>query len=231
MSWTSITTDQPISYVLNNACYRNSARETLAGGEPVFFVPDNATLNDYGYGGPKYQYGYTYYNSSSVVLGNCTWWCWGRLFETNGVRMPNMGNAINWYSNYTGSKDTNANNIQPGDIIVYGDNDAGHVMFAEDVSGSTIYISHSAYSTRSAWSGYACRTGTYDKSDIVNGNTINIYKDIGGSVYNVTVIGVIHTGVTPPTPPSQLDAVTIAIAGEITRNKKGVNLNVKLYRK
>lgn len=227
MAFTPILTDQSINNYLTNTHYRNSARETLAGGTPVFFVPDNATLNDYGYGGPKYRYGYTYYNSGSSIYGNCTWWCWGRLFETMGTRLPNYGDANNWYSRYTGNKDTNANNAQPGDIIVLDDNDAGHVMFIEQVSGNTIYVTHSAYSSRSVWSGYACRISNYQKSAITGGNTINMYKDIGGSAYNLTVVGVIHTGVspTPPTPSSDDD---IEILVDCYINKKKQKLRIKI---
>lgn len=234
MAWTSILTDQPLSYVWNNSCYRNSARETLARGTPVFYVPDNVNTSfTTGYGGPRYKYGYTYNNCpapDNQYNGDCTWWCWGRVFETQGVRMSTLGNATNWYANYTGSKDTNANNIQPGDVICFS-RDKGHVMFVEDVVGSTIYISQSAYSTRSLWDGYACRVTTYDKSDIYAGNSINMYKDISSSGYTVYVQGVIHTGGTPPTPPTPptptgLDP-EIIVACKIAGKKKRMRIIIE----
>ena len=209
MAFTPILANQPISYVISNSHYRNGARENLAGGTPVFFVPTNASLNDYGYGGPKYQYGYTYYNSPSTIHGNCTWWCWGRLYETMGTYLPNYGDAYNWYSRYTGSKETNANNIQAGDIIVFSDNSAGHVMFVEQVSGNTIYISHSAYSSRSVWSGRACMVNNYQKSEITAGHSIDMYKNVD-SAYYVTVIGVIHTGGSTPPTPTTTPAVSVS---------------------
>lgn len=232
MAWSSILANQPISYAMSRTAYRNSARETNAGGTPVFFVPDNASLNDYGYGGPKYQQGHTYYNSTATNLGNCTWWCWGRLFETLGTRLPNYGDATNWYSRYTGSKETNANNIIAGDIIVYSDGGAGHVMFVEYVDGNTIYISHSAYSTRSVWSGMSCLVGTYQKSEIYNGNSINMYKDTGSSAYYVNVVGVIHTGGTPPTPPepptpSSDDNIEIIVDCILNKKKRKMRIIVE----
>jgi len=210
MAFTPILSDQPISYVMSRANYRNSARENLAGGTPVFFVPTSASLNDYGYGGPKYEYGYTYYNSPSNVLGNCTWWCWGRLNQTMGTSLPNYGDANNWYSRYTGSKDPNANNINPGDIIVLDDGDAGHVMFVEQVSGNTVYISQSAYSTRTVWSGMSCLVANYQKSEIVAGNTLDMYKGHGGAYFQ-TVIGVIHTGEDSPTPPTPTEEPSVTV--------------------
>lgn len=211
MAFTPITASQPISYVMSRTDYRNSARETLAGGTPVFFVPMSATLNDYGYGGPKYQYGYTYYNSPSNIYGNCTWWCWGRLHQTMGTSLPNYGDANNWYSRYTGSKETNANNIRAGDIIVLDDGDAGHVMFVEQVSGNTIYITQSAYSSRSVWSGMACLANTYQKSEIVAGNRIDMYKGLDSAYYQ-TVVGVLHTGESGPTPPTPTTTPAVSVS-------------------
>lgn len=223
MAFTPITTNQSISYAENRTQYRNSARESLAGGTPVFFTPSTATLNDYGYGGPKYKYGYTYYNSpapENTYNGNCTWWCWGRLYQTMGTSLPNYGNAVNWYSSYTGSKDTNASNIQPGDIIVFSDSGAGHVMFVEDVSGNTITISQSAYSTRSIWQGKSCLVTQYTKGEIYAGNQIDMYRNLDSS-YNVTVVGVIHTGVTP-TPPTPTDDDLTYIYTWITNLRKSM---------
>ena len=119
MAFTPILSNQSISYASSRSEYRNSARETLAGGTPVFFSPSYATLNDYGYGGPKYRYGYTYYNSGVNIYGNCTWWCWSRLYETMGTGLPNYGDGKYWYDSYSGAKDRNADNIRAGDIIVF----------------------------------------------------------------------------------------------------------------
>lgn len=215
MAFTPLLTSQPISYAAARTNYRNSARESLAGGTPVFFVPSGNSLNDYGYGGPRYKYGYTYVNCPSPEYnynGNCTWWCWGRLNETMGTYLPNYGDAKNWYSRYSGSKDTDASNIQPGDIIVLTDSDAGHVMFVEQVSGNTVHISQSAYSSRSVWIGKSCLTTTYSKSAITAGASLNIYKDLD-SAYYCEVVGVIHTGGSSPGPgPTPSEDLDISIS-------------------
>lgn len=218
-SFTPITSNKAISYVSGKAIYRNAARENMTYngsvvGTPVYYAPYDAGKNySTGYGGPRYKYGYTYNNSPSpenTYNGNCTWWCWCRLYEAVGTYLPAMGNANQWYANYSGSKSTNANNIQPGDIIVFSDSSYGHVMFVEKVSGSTITISQSAHSTRSVWSGKACLVTTYTKSEITAGNTVNMYKNLDSSGYNITVTGVIHTGGSTPPSPGVSPSVSVA---------------------
>ena len=162
MAFTPILTDQTISYIENHLQYYTNIPRQLQWGTPVYFVPTNHPYGQYGgYGGPRYQEGYTYNNSPNTSInGNCTWWCWGRLYETTGTYLVTMGDAKYWYDRYTGNKDPDATNINPGDIIVLTDSDAGHVMFVESVAGNTIYISQSAYSTRSVWNGMSCLTAS-----------------------------------------------------------------------
>lgn len=206
MAFTPILVDKLIDYARSRTAYRNSARESL-WGSPVFFTPSNWPAGTGGgYGGPRYgeSGGYNYDDSPYTSdVGNCTWWCEGRLYETQGTHYGGMGNGVDWYDNYSGSKSRNANNVSAGDVIVFSDGGYGHIMFVEQVdSDGTIHISQSAASSRiSAWNGYACRVGTYTKTAIYQGNTIDMYKDISGqSAYNLTVVGVIHTGGGGPTP-------------------------------
>lgn len=215
MAFTPILSDLEISGIRYNTNYRNANRESLAG-TPVYYAPSNWPLDTGGgYGGPKYvqiESGhppyYNYNNSPSNIHGNCTWWCCARLMETMGTSLGGLGDAWQWYDNYSGNKDRNANNINPGDIIVYSDNSDGHVMFVESVSGDTIYISHSAYSTRSFWNGYACRVGNFQKSEIRYGNSVNIYSG-RDSAYYCDVVGVIHTGAPGPEPGTETPSITI----------------------
>ena len=194
MSFSPILSNQPLSYAENRSQYRNAPREN-AWSSPVFACGPDTPISGYiSYPGPKYQYGYNYYNSPATNKGNCTWWCWCRCLEANGTQLSlHLGDAKNWYDNYGGSKDRNANNIQAGDIIVLTDNDAGHVMFVEMVSGSTVYISQSAYSTRAVWNDKSCLVTSFDKSEIYQGSSINMYKNLDTPAYE-TVVGVIHTG-------------------------------------
>lgn len=190
-----ILTNQTIEYALNRPQYfRNKAREELANGTPVYFNPTDLGLKELGFGGPKYIKGYTYYNSNSAYNGNCTWWCNGRVKETTGIELGNIGNAWEWYDNYKGEKDTNADNARVGDVIVLKDSSDGHVMFIEQIDDDgTIHISQSAYSRRACWVGMACLVTTYKKSEIVKGRKIDMYKGIGNAYYE-EVVGVIHTG-------------------------------------
>jgi surface antigen len=214
MAFTPILTDQTISYVADRQqYYTNVSRQAQWGSaqNPVYYVPVNHPYGQYGgYGGPRYQEGYNYNNSPNTSInGNCTWWCWGRLYETTGTYLVTMGDAKFWYDRYTGNKDPDATNINPGDVIVLTDSDAGHVMFVESVAGNTIYISQSAYSTRSVWNGMSCLTASYQKSEITRGSLVDMYRGHGAAYYE-EVVGVIHTGPTPgPTPSENLD-ITIS---------------------
>lgn len=228
-SFNPILSDQGINSIRNNIYYRNSARESDAGGSPVFFVPRQWNTEQYGFGGPRYKAGYTYDNSPQTTYnGNCTWWCYARLEETTGTQLTEVvpSDAKYWYNQYSGDKSPNAINIQAGDIIVMTDSDAGHVMFVEQVTGDTIYISQSAYSTRSCWNGYACRVTNFQKSEIVAGNSINMYKNIDDSSYFIEVVGVIHTGGGGQPEPPEDDTLTIILSNFLTERRKKKNVRI-----
>ena len=215
MSFSPLTSSQPLSFA-NNSYYRNAAREAQ-WGTPVYYAPGDWPYNTSGgYGGPHYpdNGGYNYYNSPDQSHnGNCTWWCCGRLRQTIGTSLPNMGNGANWAANYSGTVDTDATNIQPGDIICLTDGGLGHVMFVETVNDNVVTVSESAWSTRAIWNGMACLVTSYNKSDIYAGASLNIYKDLDSAAYQ-TVVGILKTGIpgpTPPTPPTPTENLTIDI--------------------
>lgn len=224
MAFTPILTAQSISYATSRNAYRNASREAQ-WGTPVFFYEN--TSSGYGFGGPKYRNGYNYNNSPETHLGNCTWWCASRLLDALNKRIPSVGSndAVNWYAAYSGDKSTNADNIKPGDIIVFSDSDVGHVMFVESVDGNNIHISHSAWSTRSVWSGKSCLVGTFTKSEIAAGNSVDMYRGSGASAHYVTVVGVLHTGEEPgpgpgPEPEPGEEELTIVLTNEILKRRK-----------
>lgn len=201
MAFTPILNDKYLAYAYNGTHYRNYNREN-AWGEPVYFTPYNATLQDSGFGGPHYRKYYNYTNSPETAKGNCTWWCAGRLRETEGKQIINLiggsWNAKYWYDKFTGTKYLTANNAVAGDIIVFKGGD-GHVMFIEKVENGILYISHSAWSTLGYWDNMACRVNNYPVSDVYAGNSINIYK--GSSYTNyMEIVGIIHTGSGSPQP-------------------------------
>lgn len=221
MAWTSLTESQALSYA-NNSTYRNKNRED-EWGVPVYYTPGNWAYNTGGgYGGPRYEPDYNYNdtdNPSKAYNGNCTWWCCGRLIETIGTSLPYLGNGANWASNYAdiynGTVDSNADNIQPGDIICLTDGGLGHVMFVEKVDGDTITISQSAWSTRSVWDGMACLVTTFDRSDLYAGNSINMYKGLDQTAAWEEVVGILRTGEEgpePPEPPTPTEMLSISIA-------------------
>lgn len=231
MAFNPILSDQGISYAYNIPFYRNSFRES-AWGIPVYFNPYNLSINDYGFGGPHYEsphdgVGYNYYNSpNQSTHGNCTWWCCGRLQDALGKNVYTLigsvaWNANEWYNHFTGTKYTSGSNAVPGDIIVMTDNAEGHVMFIEKIENGVMYISHSAWSTRSYWTGYACRVAQYNVSDIYAGASINIYKDASGySPYYCTVAGIIHTGEDEPEPPAPITRILKILPLWLRRRKR-----------
>jgi len=220
MAWTSLTESQALSYA-DNSTFRNKNRED-EWGAPVYYAPGNWPYNTGGgYGGPRYEPDYNYNdedNPSKDYNGNCTWWCCGRLIETIGTSLPNLGNGKNWAANYEdlyqGTVDSNADDIQPGDIICLTDDHYGHVMFVEKVDGDTITISQSAWSTRSVWNGMACLVTTFDRSDLYAGNSINMYKGLDQTAAWEEVVGILRTGEegpTPPEPPTPTETLSIEI--------------------
>ena len=215
MAFTPITANQPISYAISRTAYRNSARENLAGGTPVFYTPKDWPAGTYGgYGGPRYKEGYTYYNCpspESTYNGNCTWWCWGRAYEALGISLPTLGDGGNWYNNYSGTKSTNVNNLRAGDIICLSDGGYGHVMFVESISGSTVTISQSAYSQRSIWSGRACMVNTYSLAELSAGRSVDMYRGVD-TAYYYTVVGYLHIGGSGPTPPGPSATPSVSVS-------------------
>lgn len=213
MAFTPLTSSQALSFA-DNSYYRNADREA-DWGEPVYYAPGDWPSDTYGgYGGPHYQEGYNYSNSPETAKGNCTWWCCGRLRQTLNKSVSGLGDAKNWADNYSGTVDSNADNIQPGDIICLTDSDRGHVMFVEKVDGDTITISQSAWSTRSVWNDKACLVTTFDRGDLYAGNSINMYKDLDQTAAWEEVVGILRTGEegpTPPEPPTPTETLSIDI--------------------
>ena len=232
-SFTPILSNQPLSYAFNKpSCFRNTYREDQFGS-PVYFVPPEGWTG-YGEGGPKYRWGYNYDNSPSTYLGNCTWWCLGRMLDCGyvGDVQFTITDAKNWYDRYDGSKDTNINNLQEGDVIVFETNSdpslEGHVMFVEQISGTNVTISESAYSQRSVWVDKSCLVTTYTKTQLSYGAIVDMYKDLDSPYYE-RVIGYIHTNERMPSPPPtpSLDIGTYyrALFRKIRRRLQHVSIN------
>lgn len=94
-------------------------------------------------------YGPYYSNNTSPfwkgnLVGQCTWYCWGRANEVNEGKYINLptGNAGTWL--YTADKQGFAIGEQPSanSIAVFASNSGyGHVAFVESYDGTTIHLS------------------------------------------------------------------------------------------
>lgn len=197
-----ILQDQPIDFAYKHSEYfRNTAREQ-AFGVPVYFYPPNYNLNQYGTGGYYYTYGYNY-NAHKGMKGNCVYWCGCRYAMLTNIFLKEViGRAVDTWDKYSGRKSGGnfnnefiGNKIQAGDMIVFADNlqksGDGHIIFVEKVEGQTIYVSESAYSTKSIYEGKACITYTLNTNDMVCGRKITLRPKMP---YQEIVYGVIHTG-------------------------------------
>lgn len=194
MNFTPILEDKPLQYAYDRAlCYRNVARESK-WGKPVYFVPSTNVYDEVGMGGPYYVYGKPS-KKGQGKKGNCSWWVVGRYHEVSGIILKEcIGNADGFLKKYKGRKsDTGyiGDKIQKGDIIVFSDSDVGHVIFVEDVKGNTLYISESAYSSKSIYEDKACITYTLDKTKFVVGSVVTLRPKLP---YTEKVLGVMHTG-------------------------------------
>jgi len=96
----------------------------------------------------------SYYYMGSDNIGECTWYAHGRAAEMrgnlgaaapygNGSAEGGYNNAYNWYTNYGGhwSPTDNWDDVQVGDIVVFGAVSPGHVAVVESKSGNSAVLS------------------------------------------------------------------------------------------
>lgn len=81
--------------------------------------------------------------------GNCTAYAWGRVFETQAIKMNINGNAGDWW-HYNSSNTTKSQTPKAGAVLCWSGNGAGHVAFVEKVNedGSLIITESGYYSFR-----------------------------------------------------------------------------------
>ena len=165
-----------------------------------------------------YSGDYTYTNYGAHT-GNCTWYAMGRSAEIasrnlysefRGAYEAQDWNNI-WIGN--GAQTSGAITYQLGDILVYSNSGgtAGHVEIVEEINGSRLTISYSAYSSYTPQSTYGTFFSTRQRDFMSFGDTASDNQDSGsaftrndGSKYyllNEYLIGVIHNPYVDPTPP------------------------------
>jgi len=163
------------------------------------------------------------------TTGQCTWYAYFRVQEGFNMSDPpcwqsgsgstgsgRYNNASTWLDHYRDPWETKPISYTPvpGDIAVFDTaSPAGHVCVIESVSGNTAMITDYNINLDESFS---YRSWT-----------------IGGGIGSTGVLkGYLHypgSGPEPPTP-TPLDPVTITITGKISKNKKGTEINVKLYK-
>lgn len=124
--------------------------------------------------------------SAGSLIGECTWYCVGRVHEISNKWLfgskSTWGNACNWYNNYSGSKSDD--DPSAGDVIVWGWSEPdykvpGHVAVIERINGDgTAFISECNWST----------THGFDNKTLVLGT------DRPGNGHTFPFIGYLHSG-------------------------------------
>ena len=124
-----------------------SPLSTLGQTTPHYSSPSSSTVTDNS-AVDSLRSKYTSYASSYAVSGGCTWWVSARSQHVGGYSFGGLGNACNWYDNYTGTKQPSSsyNSISAGDVLCFDDGGYGHVAFVESRSGNSILISEAANS-------------------------------------------------------------------------------------
>lgn len=103
--------------------------------------------------------------------GQCTWYCWGRVYETVGKRMP-TGNAQNWYSTTQFKKGTEP---KIGAVAVFSGGAFGHVAFIEKIENGKITYSEGNYNNPYANTNYAVIYASTHYKELTHTATIDSY--------------------------------------------------------
>lgn len=113
----------------------------------------------------------------------CTWYCWGRAMEKCGVNLTFGGNAQNWYNNAANTAGFSVGRTPKANSIgVFSKADhIGHVLFVENVQGSTVYYSEGNYDPSSLDGKY--HEGTYGVNDTVRYPNTSYEEQLVGYIY------------------------------------------------
>lgn len=95
-----------------------------------------------------------FYNGNKQIIGNCTWYAWGRAWELTGKQPTDagiIGNAYQWWgANKASGKFKYGSQPKLGAIAVWsssmpGSEGCGHVAIVEAIENGKVYISESAW--------------------------------------------------------------------------------------
>ena len=170
------------------------------------------------------------YDWNAYTRYQCTWYAYWRVQEGYNMSDPPCwqtgsgssgsgyyNDAKTWLQHYRdpwiAHDISDGTTPGPGDIVVF-TGTLGHVVVVEKVNAdTTLCVSDYNLIAGSEIWGY--------KTDYTYGNRIYGFYNTGNC------IGYLTYPAAPPQP--QLDPVTIAVTGKIIKDKKGVNVNVRIY--
>ena len=101
----------------------------------------------------KARYSPPFYRNGKQIIGNCTWYAWGRAWEMSGTAPIDAGfngNAYEWWeANKRTGKYNYGSTPKKGAIAVWkpsmNSSGLGHVAIVEKIENGKIYISESAW--------------------------------------------------------------------------------------
>ena len=118
---------------------------------PNFNSPAYTTANDY------------YNDKEEDLVGQCTWYAYGRALELTGVVMPTVG-ANNWFYDTTLKTGTT---IRANSVACFIGEAYGHVVYIEswDPATQTVYYSEANFSGHSEHELYQCSLSDFETRD------------------------------------------------------------------
>ena len=151
-----------------------------------------------------------------------------------------MGNAVTWYDDALWDKSPNYQDVQLGDVLVWGAGggigNAGHVAVVEEITDEYVFTSNSHYNmdgqTRNYPATLSRRFFEYARHPKnLSTYTCLYYFNPNGTVgthYNYftcpNFLGCIHNPYIDPTPPTPEDVDSWLVAYLLNRNKNGGKL-------
>jgi len=75
---------------------------------------------------------------------NCTWSAWQLVYDDNGIEMPALGNAGNWFDNAQANGISVGYDPVPGSVGVWSGG-LGHVAYVSAVDSDSIYVKEGGF--------------------------------------------------------------------------------------
>ena len=166
---------------------------------------------NYPYSGSTYEWENPFYPDFQY---QCTWYAWGRFAEVTGCKLPNLGNAYQWYDN--APAENKSQTLQEHSIIVIDRNGYspyfGHVVYIEAITDGVVYVSEGNYD------GYGNANGFHEGTKTIESCTVgNNYYGGDGRVLGYIVAPA-------PQPPADTEAPVINNVTVSEKNSEGLTI-------